>query len=233
VGSYHLDTLAVVSKDVGSLEALQRDEKVEENGSELVCDAIRVSNDSEEEAGGAIESRTTRKNSAVAESVSAQSMSGEDGTVINGVDVAVCESTETTITLAPRDSSETVSNGSVVASGESDSNVELENGAEAAPEPPIRPKSKRRQSLEEDFVVRPLSSFEVRISKRFEDDWQTLDGAWKKWAVNAGQEMARFLNNLHEKEWETKILRVGKVKQYAPHVDHLVLDLDCRPFDMK
>uniref|UniRef100_A0A8D0EUK6 tRNA methyltransferase 12 homolog n=1 Tax=Strix occidentalis caurina TaxID=311401 RepID=A0A8D0EUK6_STROC len=40
---------------------------------------------------------------------------------------------------------------------------------------------------------------------------------------------AGLLAELHGQLWHTSILHIQAVKSYAPHVHHLVLDLECRP----
>ncbi|XP_018426951.1 PREDICTED: tRNA wybutosine-synthesizing protein 2 homolog [Nanorana parkeri] len=57
--------------------------------------------------------------------------------------------------------------------------------------------------------------------------WRTL--AWRKWAESAEIKIKAMLAEVHGTPWQTQILQVKKVKSYAPHVDHVVLDLDCRP----
>ncbi|MEJ1271665.1 tRNA methyltransferase 12 [Cricetulus griseus] len=52
---------------------------------------------------------------------------------------------------------------------------------------------------------------------------------WRSWAASAGARIAALLQQVHGKQWSTRVLRVHPVKSYAPHVDHLVLDLECRP----
>uniref|UniRef100_E5RHH6 tRNA methyltransferase 12 homolog n=1 Tax=Homo sapiens TaxID=9606 RepID=E5RHH6_HUMAN len=37
------------------------------------------------------------------------------------------------------------------------------------------------------------------------------------------------LEQVHGKPWKTQILHIQPVKSYAPHVDHIVLDLECCP----
>ncbi|OCT67283.1 tRNA wybutosine-synthesizing protein 2 homolog [Xenopus laevis] len=53
--------------------------------------------------------------------------------------------------------------------------------------------------------------------------------AWRKWAESVEQNICAMLEQIEGKKWQTGILRLEKVKSYAPHVDHVVLDLDCRP----
>lgn len=52
---------------------------------------------------------------------------------------------------------------------------------------------------------------------------------WHSWAESAATQIASLLHQLHGRVWKTQILRVHPVKSYAPHVDHVVLDLECRP----
>lgn len=52
---------------------------------------------------------------------------------------------------------------------------------------------------------------------------------WQRWAQHAETRIAGFLQQLHGKLWRTRILHIQPVKSYAPHVDHIVLDLECRP----
>ncbi|XP_069842483.1 tRNA wybutosine-synthesizing protein 2 homolog isoform X2 [Dendropsophus ebraccatus] len=52
---------------------------------------------------------------------------------------------------------------------------------------------------------------------------------WRKWAESAEAKIQTFLQEVHGTPWRTSILHIAKVKSYAPHVDHVVLDLDCRP----
>uniref|UniRef100_A0A8C6B9L3 TYW2 N-terminal domain-containing protein n=1 Tax=Monodon monoceros TaxID=40151 RepID=A0A8C6B9L3_MONMO len=39
----------------------------------------------------------------------------------------------------------------------------------------------------------------------------------------------RLCLEVYGKPWKTQILHIQPVKSYAPHVDHIVLDLECRP----
>nr|XP_020657785.1 tRNA wybutosine-synthesizing protein 2 homolog [Pogona vitticeps]XP_020657786.1 tRNA wybutosine-synthesizing protein 2 homolog [Pogona vitticeps] len=80
---------------------------------------------------------------------------------------------------------------------------------------------------QEDKVVK-------RDSNLFKD---VADGAltsstrweWQRWAEATGMRIRALLQELDGKPWRTKILHLEQVKSYAPHVHHLVLDLDCRP----
>ncbi|KAL4631610.1 hypothetical protein GN956_G15596 [Arapaima gigas] len=53
--------------------------------------------------------------------------------------------------------------------------------------------------------------------------------AWTNWAKGAAHSIAALLAENHGSPWTTKILHIECVKSYAPHIHHLVLDLECRP----
>ncbi|XP_044124338.1 tRNA wybutosine-synthesizing protein 2 homolog [Bufo gargarizans] len=52
---------------------------------------------------------------------------------------------------------------------------------------------------------------------------------WREWAESTESKIRTFLQEVHNTPWHTSIVRIEKLKSYAPHVDHVVLDLDCRP----
>ncbi|XP_069049896.1 tRNA wybutosine-synthesizing protein 2 homolog [Lepisosteus oculatus] len=57
----------------------------------------------------------------------------------------------------------------------------------------------------------------------------SLRREWREWAEDASRRIAGLLLDAHGQPWRTRVLHVEHVKSYAPHVDHLVLDLECRP----
>ncbi|XP_048215242.1 tRNA wybutosine-synthesizing protein 2 homolog [Perognathus longimembris pacificus] len=52
---------------------------------------------------------------------------------------------------------------------------------------------------------------------------------WWRWAEFVETRITSLLQQVHGKLWKTQILHIRPVKSYAPHVDHIVLDLECRP----
>ena len=52
---------------------------------------------------------------------------------------------------------------------------------------------------------------------------------WMPWAFDVSGQIRNILIEVHESEWDTTILHIEHVKSYAPHVDHVVLDLKCNP----
>ncbi|NXI16301.1 TYW2 protein, partial [Irena cyanogastra] len=52
---------------------------------------------------------------------------------------------------------------------------------------------------------------------------------WHRWAEATATRIQGLLAELHGRPWRSSVLHVEAVKSYAPHVHHLVLDLECRP----
>lgn len=54
---------------------------------------------------------------------------------------------------------------------------------------------------------------------------------WQVWAESTALRIRNILETHHKKPWSTNILHIEYVKSYAPYIDHVVLDLECRPCD--
>lgn len=52
---------------------------------------------------------------------------------------------------------------------------------------------------------------------------------WKTWAEHTASRIAGLLRDSSGGSWRTHIKHIEHVKSYAPHVHHIVLDLECRP----
>ncbi|XP_022070307.2 tRNA wybutosine-synthesizing protein 2 homolog [Acanthochromis polyacanthus] len=52
---------------------------------------------------------------------------------------------------------------------------------------------------------------------------------WQAWADDTSNHIASLLRNITGALWITNIRHIEHVKSYAPHVHHVVLDLECRP----
>lgn len=131
----------------------------------------------------------------------------------------------------PREPQKSVSNGHAVPQRQSsnpptDSALTQRQGSVGPENEKSQPQMIRRDSLFEEVDV-----YEPPIHENFQSDWNSssIDGSWKQFSIAAARRMRRFLDNLHDAEWDVTILRVGKIKSYAPRVDHIVLDLECRP----
>ncbi|XP_061090896.1 tRNA wybutosine-synthesizing protein 2 homolog [Conger conger] len=57
----------------------------------------------------------------------------------------------------------------------------------------------------------------------------TQRDVWKGWAEDTAAVIARVLSDISGRPWRTSVQHVEHVKSYAPHIHHLVLDLECRP----
>ena len=52
---------------------------------------------------------------------------------------------------------------------------------------------------------------------------------WRKWTEYAMSKIRQLLTKVKGNEWTVEFLHLEHVKSYGPHVDHLVLDLNCKP----
>lgn len=58
---------------------------------------------------------------------------------------------------------------------------------------------------------------------------RTLKMEWIKWAKCTSESLTSIFKETCHKHWDCKILHIEHVKSYAPHMDHIVVDIDCRP----
>jgi len=58
--------------------------------------------------------------------------------------------------------------------------------------------------------------------------WKKVE--WKVWAIHVSHSICSILWEVHKVPWRVSVLHLHHVKSYAPHIDHLVLDLHCEPF---
>lgn len=52
---------------------------------------------------------------------------------------------------------------------------------------------------------------------------------WQDWTNYTMLKIGDLLKEVKSNEWDVKFVHLEHVKSYAPHVDHLVLDLHCTP----
>ncbi|KAJ8015736.1 hypothetical protein DPEC_G00029250 [Dallia pectoralis] len=53
--------------------------------------------------------------------------------------------------------------------------------------------------------------------------------AWSVWAKDTAVRIVSLLHDISEGRWTTDVQHIEHVKSYAPHIHHVVLDLECRP----
>ncbi|XP_069685094.1 tRNA wybutosine-synthesizing protein 2 homolog isoform X1 [Periplaneta americana] len=58
-------------------------------------------------------------------------------------------------------------------------------------------------------------------------NWKRVE--WKFWAVHVLHCISSTLHEVHKVKWKLSVVHLHRVKSYAPHIDHLVLDLHCYP----
>lgn len=58
---------------------------------------------------------------------------------------------------------------------------------------------------------------------------KTEEETWQGWACDTAHRISCILRDVTGARWITKIKHIEHVKSYAPHVQHVVLDLECRP----
>lgn len=57
-----------------------------------------------------------------------------------------------------------------------------------------------------------------------------LKPEWLTWSRYVAQSLLQHLRKSHDMDnWDAQIRHIEHVKSYAPHVDHVVLDVECRP----
>ncbi|CAM1321080.1 TRMT12 (predicted) [Pycnogonum litorale] len=56
------------------------------------------------------------------------------------------------------------------------------------------------------------------------------DGLRRKYAGTVRDDVHRIFIKQYGETWNVDVSHVEFVKQYAPHVDHIIIDLSCRPF---
>lgn len=79
------------------------------------------------------------------------------------------------------------------------------------------------------FAVRTFngSEFEIEVTRPVSEiKWKTL--FWYIWSVHILHSFCANLARAHNCKWEIQPIFLHRVKAYAPHIDHLVLDISCR-----
>lgn len=116
--------------------------------------------------------------------------------------------------------------------------------------PPNETKSKEKSSnqlstgsevcvTEQASLPMNLKCSEKRISslskmEKTPSSNKKLKPEWLDWALYVTERLFLHLTKSHKnKIWNVQIQHIEHVKSYAPHIDHLVLDVECRPLKTK
>ncbi|GFR14673.1 tRNA wybutosine-synthesizing protein 2 homolog [Trichonephila clavata] len=54
---------------------------------------------------------------------------------------------------------------------------------------------------------------------------------WTIWTNNVCLRLRNIFHELYSTDWTVSVLNVTKIKSYAPHIDHLVADIQCKPLE--
>jgi len=87
--------------------------------------------------------------------------------------------------------------------------------------------SNARQSASDDDTDSVLTAAAVRKT-RFTKTCQ-VRSAWRDWADTVCETLRCHLSDILRCDWSVSVLHVEHVKSYAPHIDHVVADIECRP----
>lgn len=60
-------------------------------------------------------------------------------------------------------------------------------------------------------------------------DQRKLKPAWSRYGQYVSRRIADVFREIDSALWSTHVQYIGCVKSYAPHVDHLVIDVQCQP----
>lgn len=74
--------------------------------------------------------------------------------------------------------------------------------------------------------LQDLGSYRKELYKRLET---MATSKFLTWALQTSLEIKKILDSLDKDKWITEVHHIENVKSYAPHVDHVVLDLKCCP----
>ncbi|XP_072017551.1 LOW QUALITY PROTEIN: tRNA wybutosine-synthesizing protein 2 homolog [Amphiura filiformis] len=87
----------------------------------------------------------------------------------------------------------------------------------------------------QDHNIASFSNEAARENNAISSHTHNASGAdvrtqWNHWAKYVGKVIQRILTEMHDgKDWSVCVIHVEHVKSYAPRVDHIVADLECRP----
>uniref|UniRef100_A0A914RZF9 Uncharacterized protein n=1 Tax=Parascaris equorum TaxID=6256 RepID=A0A914RZF9_PAREQ len=99
----------------------------------------------------------------------------------------------------------------------------------------LKRKISRSASIIEEIEKRILPN--ARIEPDFKANiWASLDAAIRDFAFECATNCTRYLNNIYDEEgklWTCTVTNVARVKNYPAHMQHIVVDLECRPEDEK
>ena len=88
----------------------------------------------------------------------------------------------------------------------------------------------------EDHGIEKDEDDSEKIEQKVVEVCSSKKRAWRSWGCYVAEKIHQLLcekNGLEDlrKTWSVRVDHIEHVKSYAPHVDHLVADVECRPID--
>ncbi|RWS28238.1 tRNA wybutosine-synthesizing protein 2-like isoform X3 [Leptotrombidium deliense] len=56
-----------------------------------------------------------------------------------------------------------------------------------------------------------------------------IKNVWHQFGINVVDDLKSIFDEMNGLKWTVRVTAINKVKQYAPHIHHLVIDVECRP----
>ncbi len=82
----------------------------------------------------------------------------------------------------------------------------------------------RHEPLEHSSIDVEKGSSMEQSSLRIQRDMQAATA----WASETARHICTLLSDITGSKWKTNIKHIEHVKTYAPHISHVVLDLECK-----
>ena len=67
------------------------------------------------------------------------------------------------------------------------------------------------------------------VCNNYIKDWLSLKSGFREYACYAANKILHLLQSTHRTIWNCEIQHVEHVKNFAPYVHHIVVDLECHP----
>ena len=73
-----------------------------------------------------------------------------------------------------------------------------------------------------------IGLYQDYVSENYKE-WHKLKASWQKYSCYVAEKFQRILLAVHGNAWTCRVVHVEHVKSFAPHVDHMVIDVECAP----
>jgi len=87
----------------------------------------------------------------------------------------------------------------------------------------------KRSTSTQPSGVDSVTAAEARVRTMKFAKTRAAKPCWRDWADRACETLRRHLSDMQRCDWSVSARHTEHVKSYAPHVDHIVVDVQCRP----